>query len=61
MSNRTNTLRLARARGDSARPFTGTALDVTLCTCDRDVPEQPTRTTCPVSFRLTYLHRYAVR
>ena len=37
MSHRTNTLRLAR--GNTARPFTGTALDVTLRACDRDVPE----------------------
>jgi len=37
MSHRTNTLRLAR--GDSARPFTGTALDVTLRACDRNVPD----------------------
>ena len=37
MSHRTNTLRLAR--GNSARPFTGTALDVTLRACDRNVPD----------------------
>ena len=37
MSHRTNTLRIAR--GNTARPFTGTALDVTLRACDRDVPE----------------------
>ena len=40
MSHRTNTLRLAR--GNSARPFTGTALDVTLRACDRN--RLPTRT-----------------
>ena len=33
----TNTLRTAR--GESARPFTGTALDVTLRACDRNVPD----------------------
>jgi hypothetical protein len=37
MSPPTNTLRLAR--GDTARPFTGTALDVTLRACDRNVPD----------------------
>jgi hypothetical protein len=37
MSHRTNTLRLAR--GEPARPFTGTALDVTLRACDRNVPD----------------------
>ena len=37
MSHRTNTLRIAR--GEPARPFTGTALDVTLRACDRNVPD----------------------
>jgi hypothetical protein len=46
--HRTNTIRLAR--GNSARPFIGTALDVTLRACDRNVPSRrgpglPTRST----------------
>ena len=45
MSHRTNTLRLAR--GDSARPFTGTALDVTLRACDRNVPDPVYRLALP--------------
>jgi hypothetical protein len=53
-----------RARGIPARPFTGTALDVTLRACDRNVPDpvhRLARTACTVpctAYRLTW---YQVR
>ena len=59
MSHRTNTLRLAR--GDSARPFTGTALDVTLRACDRNVPDPVYRLAGGLDETHLQLHQYPIK